>query len=125
MGSLVCCFYFSARPCFLPHLICFSPSFYERDAQRERERERERTKTHKRRREQEEEEEGLAREGMDVRDMYEAGPPCVSRAVDGFVRIGMVTSSLLFSLFISLSAASAPLFFTFSFFFSSSPCLLS
>ncbi len=43
MGSLVCCFYFSARPCFLPHLICFFPSFYERDADtRERERERER-----------------------------------------------------------------------------------
>lgn len=26
---------------------------------------------------------------MDARDIYEAGPPCVSRAVDGFVRIGM------------------------------------
>jgi hypothetical protein len=90
-----------------------------------RERERERGRRHKSRREQEDEEEGLAREGMDVRDMYEAGPPCVSRAVDGFVRIGMVTSSLLFSLFISLSAAPAPLFFTFSFFFSSQPCLLS
>jgi hypothetical protein len=50
--------------------------------------------------------------------MYEAGPPCVSRAVDGFVRIGMVTSSLLFSLFISLSAAPAPLFFYFLIFFS-------
>jgi hypothetical protein len=88
-------------------------------------RERERERRHKSRREQEDQEEGLAREGMDVRDMYEAGPPCVSRAVDGFVRIGMVTSSLLFSLFISLSAAPAPLFFTFSFFFSSPPCLLS
>lgn len=27
---------------------------------------------------------------MDARDIYEAGPPCISRAVDGFVRIGMV-----------------------------------
>lgn len=127
MGSLVCCFYFSARHFFLPHLICFFPSFYERDADTERE-ERERGQRHTREdaNRKEEEEEGLAREGMDVRDMYEAGPPCVSRAVDGFVRIGMVTSSLLFSLFISLSAAPAPLFFYFLIFFFSSPlCLLS
>jgi len=26
---------------------------------------------------------------MNAREFYEAGPPCVSRAVDGFVRIGM------------------------------------
>lgn len=30
---------------------------------------------------------------MDLRDLYQSGPPCMSRAVDGFVRIGTVCDS--------------------------------
>ena len=30
---------------------------------------------------------------MDLRDLYQSGPPCMSRAVDGFVRIGTVSHS--------------------------------
>lgn len=34
---------------------------------------------------------------MNAREFYEAGPPCVSRAVDGFVRIGMVSILIFIS----------------------------
>ncbi|CAM6089575.1 unnamed protein product [Calypogeia fissa] len=34
---------------------------------------------------------------MDLRDLYQSGPPCMSRAVDGFVRIG--TAGIAWGLF--------------------------
>ncbi|BBN11167.1 hypothetical protein MPTK1_5g09630 [Marchantia polymorpha subsp. ruderalis] len=34
---------------------------------------------------------------MDLQDLYETGPPCMSRAVDGFVRIG--TAGLAWGVF--------------------------